>query len=257
MIAALYKKVPAGLWPPLLVLLAWEIGAHLAAGRGSAFVVPLEKVAAAAADLLVQGVLQVDLGWTLWRVASGFALGACAGLAFGALTGASGLAERLAGPLFHALRQIPFTGLVPLCALFLGVGSSAQIGLVTIAVFYPVALNTAEGLRAVPGSYRELGRSLNFSRFQQWRRIMLPGALPQIFTGLKHGLAFAWIAAVAAELLITAGPGLGALIESGTTIRGFEVSVVGIAVIGACGYGMSLAVAGLEARLLRWRGMKG
>jgi sulfonate transport system permease protein len=245
-------RLPRGLLLPLAILLVWEIAAHL--GRsGGVLIAPLEQIARTAVVLAASGTMATDVAATIARVISGFALGAAAGLLFGSLIGTSRAADWLASPTFNAVRQVPLTGWIPVAALLFGIGEGAKLSLIALAAFCPVALNTAEGLAGVSPSYRELGRSLNFNRLTAWWRILLPAATPQIFTGLKHGMAFAWIAAIAAELLLTSGPGLGSMIEGGTAMFRVDIVMVGICLIGAFGFAMAVAIEQVETRLLRWR----
>ncbi|MDB5565654.1 MAG: putative alkanesulfonate transport protein superfamily, inner rane component [Tardiphaga sp.] len=244
--------LPRGLLLPVAILLAWEVAAH--AGRsGGVLIAPLEQIASTAFTLAAGGTMAVDVAATIARVMSGFVLGAVAGLLFGSVIGTSRAADWLASPTFNAVRQVPLTGWIPVAALLFGIGEGAKLSLIALAAFCPVALNTAEGLAGVSQSYRELGRSLNFSGVTSWWRILLPAATPQIFTGLKHGIAFAWIAAIAAELLLTSGPGLGSMIEGGTALFRLDIVMVGVCLIGAFGYAMAVAMERVEARFLRWR----
>lgn len=244
--------LPRALVFPVMVLVAWEILAHSGPARGS-MIAPIEQVLYAAYASARDGTLAADVAWTLARVLSGFTVGGILGLVVGYLLGTSRLTDYLVSPTLNAMRQVPLTGWIPVAALLFGIGEGAKLSLIALAVFYPVALNTAEGFAGVLPSYRELGRSLNFNRMTTWKQILLPAAMPQILTGVKHGIAFAWIAAVAAELLLTSGPGLGSMIETGRTLFRFDVVILGVALIGACGYVMTIAVGRVEQRLLRWR----
>lgn len=247
-----FPVIPTGLLFPIALLAVWEIAAHGGIG-GRALIAPLEQIVQTAITLALSGELWIDLAATLARVTAGFAVGALIGLGFGALIGTSRAADRLTSPMFNALRQVPLTGWIPVSALLFGIGESAKLSLIALATLYPVALNTADGLASLPSNYRELGRSLNFDNWTSWRLIRWPAAAPQILTGLKHGLAFAWIAAIAAELLLTSGRGLGSMIATGTTLFHLDIVMVGVILIGACGYVMSLGLGRLESRSLAYR----
>lgn len=244
--------LPIGLLFPVSLLVVWEIAAHSGIG-GRALIAPLEQIAQTAGYLAASGSLWIDLAATVGRVVAGFARGAVIGLTFGALIGTSRAVDRLTSPMFNALRQVPLTGWIPVSALLFGIGESAKLSLIALAVLYPIALNTADGLATPPTNYHELGRSLNFNTWTIWRLIRWPAAAPQILTGLKHGLAFAWIAAIAAELLLTSGRGLGSMIATGTTLFRLDIVMVGVILIGACGYVMSLGLGRLESKLLAYR----
>lgn len=241
-----------GMILPMLILVAWELAAHTAR-FGGAVVAPVEQVVTTAFGMAHSERLWIDIGSTVARVIVGFFGGAAAGLLLGSLVGTSRVAARLTSPTLNAVRQVPLTGWIPVAALLFGIGEGAKLSLIMLAAFYPVALNTADGLAGVPARYRELGRSLNFSRLTGWWRILLPAAAPQIFTGLKHGLAFAWIAAVAAELMLTSGAGLGSTIDSGTALARLDIVMVGVCLIGLCGYATAAVMERISAWALRWR----
>jgi sulfonate transport system permease protein len=245
-------SLPRGIVLPIILLAIWEIAAHTAKS-GGVLISPIEQVFRTALTMATSGELWSDTGFTVARVMVGFVGGAVGGLLFGSLIGTSRIADRLTSPSFNAVRQVPLTGWIPLVALLFGIGEDAKLSLIALAAFYPVALNTAEGLAGVPHGYRELGRALNFSGFAAWWRILLPAAAPQIFTGLKHALAFAWIAAIAAELMLTSGAGLGSMIESGASLARLDIVMVGICLIGLCGYVMAVGAELIETRVLRWR----
>jgi sulfonate transport system permease protein len=239
-----------GLLLPLIAALVWEIAAHV---TGSKLITPLETVVATTVTLSEQGLLWTSVAATVARVSLGFAIGSLAGLVFGSVVGTSRAADMLASPTFNAMRQVPLTGWIPVVALLFGIGESAKLSLISLAAFYAVGLNTADGFADVPFAYRELGRSLSLTATQRWRRVMLPAALPQILTGLKQGLAFAWIATIAAELLLTSGTGLGALIAGGSSLFRVDMVLVGVLMIAVCGLVMGTAMEMAETHLLKWR----
>ncbi|MDE1150259.1 MAG: ABC transporter permease subunit [Azospirillaceae bacterium] len=239
-----------GLAVVIALALAWEIGVRFS---GAANVPSIGGMLVTARAALANGGLQENYLASLMRVAVGFATGAGAGVAVGALLGISRWAERLVGPPITLLRQVPILGLIPMLGLWFGIGETAKIVLVAMAAFYPVALNTHEGLRGVPASYRDVARVMTFSRWRLLRRVLLPWAMPAVMTGLKQGLAFAWIAVVAAELFLATAPGVGNILEAGRNLFQMNTILLGMALIGATGALMNILVTLLERRLLRWR----
>ena len=104
-----------------------------------------------------------------------------------------------------------------------------------LAAFYPAVLNTCESLRGVESRFLEVGRILSLNRWQTFARIQVPAALPGVFTGLSHALAFAWLASIGGELLFTAGPGMGSLMllaENGGRMDQVLVCVLCISLTG-------------------------
>lgn len=243
-------------WRGLLLLLAivalWQFSVS-AFARGSAVAPSLQAICRAVLELYRSGGLLQNCLASLTRVFVGFGIGALVGVSFGALLALSSWVEFLLGPSITAMRQIPMFGIIPLFILWFGIGESAKISFVALAAFHPVLLNTAEGLRNVPESYGEVATVYMLGRRQLLRRVLLPCALPAILTGLKQGLAFAWIGVIGAELFVTSGAGVGNILEAGRSQFRMDVVLVAIVLIGGTGYLMNYAVSLIEMHLLRWR----
>jgi sulfonate transport system permease protein len=220
---------------------------------GNPALTPFSSIFAAADDAYYNGDLVDNYLYSLARVAVGFGAGAAIGLTLGLLLGVFRTFDLVFGPLLTAMRQVPIFGLIPLLGLWFGIGEQAKIVLISLAAFYPVVLNTHEGLKGVPREYREVATVLVFSRAQLLRRVIVPCALPAILTGLKHGLSFAWIAVVAAELFLAAAPGLGNILEAGREQFRLDTVLLGVVLIGGTGAVMNHVVTLLERRALRWR----
>jgi sulfonate transport system permease protein len=241
-----------GLVLPLLLLGAWEYASRQSSASAYAFV-PLAQVGTALADMLASGELLINLWASLVRTCTGLGIGIVAGISLGALMALSTPANRLIAPLFHALRQVPMLGWIPLIALWLGNGESAKLLIVSLAALYPMVLNTFESLRQVEGQHREAARVLMLGRWQQLWLILLPAALPGIAAGVLQALAFAWVTSVGSELFLSAGAGLGSLMMNAEAAARMEIIVVCVLCIGLCGYLMSWLSTLLTRRLLRWR----
>ena len=237
---------------PLLLVGAWEYASRQGAADAYAFV-PLAQVGAALSELLGSGELLVNLWASLVRTCIGLAIGVVAGIGLGAMMALSATANRLIAPLFHALRQVPMLGWIPLIALWFGNGEGSKLLIVSLAALYPMVLNTFESLRQVEGPYREAARVLMLTGWQQLRLVLLPSALPGIATGVLQALAFAWVTSVGSELFLSSGAGLGSLMMTAEAAARMEVIVVCVLCIGLCGYMMTWLCTLLSRRLLRWR----
>ena len=202
---------------------------------------------------LAGGELWQALSASLWRDACGFVLGAGAGLAFGALLGASRGFERLVGPSFHTLKQISLFAWIPMLTMWFGLGEAAKIAFVALAAFFPVVLNTCEGLRGVPREWLEVARVHGFGRWQLLRRVIAPAAAPSIFTGLQLALIYTWLATLGAEYLLASGQGIGNTLIDGREQFQIDLVLFGVVVIGLVGFGLNSALAAVERRLLSWR----
>ncbi|ATE59174.1 ABC transporter permease [Thauera sinica] len=240
---------------PLACIALWELVSRQGKVQSYAFV-PVREIFGSLLELLASGTLLLNLLATLQTAASGLLLGGLAGIAVGGLMGASRLADALIGPLFHALRQVPILGWLPLIGLWFGNGDFPRLLIVCLAAFHPLVLNTYEGVRSIEQRYLEVGAVLRFGRLQRLRYVLLPGALPSVLTGVMHGLAFSWIATVGSELLFATGPGLGGLMQTAQAASRMDVVVICVAGIGVVGYGMHLGFALLGRYLLRWRSVR-
>jgi sulfonate transport system permease protein len=237
---------------PTLLLAAWEYASHRDAAHAYAFV-PLEQALAALRELLGNGDLWLNLKGSLVRACEGLGLGVLFGVGTGVLMAFSRAALTLINPLYQSIRQVPLLGLTPLIGLWLGNGEPAKVFIIALAAFYPMVLSTYEGLHNVDARYREVGLVYGFSRIQLFRRVLLPAALPSLLAGLQQAVPFAWIVAVAGELLFNVGAGLGNLMMVAETGARMDVIIVCVAGITVMGVAMSQMVSLLSAHALRWR----
>jgi NitT/TauT family transport system permease protein len=176
------------------------------------FVLPApEVVAERLVRAVIDGTMAPHTAATLTEVILGFLVGAAAALLVGYLLARSALAERLLSPYLVAAQATPILALAPLIALWLGTGLLSKVVICALIVFFPVAVSTMVGIRSVDARLLELGRSLRASRWQVFRHLELPAALPAILGGMRVGVTLAVIGAIVAEW-IGAERGLGHLI---------------------------------------------
>lgn len=248
-------KKSRGLLLPLLLVLAWEYASRQGAAGAYAFV-PLSAIGTALLDMLGNGELRVNLLASLARTSSGLALGIVFGVALGVLMALSSVANRLIGPLFHSIRQVPMLGWIPLIAMWFGNGEFSKVLIVSLAAFYPMVLNTWQGFTHVEQRYREVGLVLVLSPVQRFTQVLLPAALPSIATGVLHALAFAWVTTIGSELFLSSAAGLGNLMMNAEAGSRMEVIVLCVLCIGLLGYLMTLLFNRLVRHLLRWRHLR-
>ncbi|UFZ05116.1 ABC transporter permease subunit [Bradyrhizobium ontarionense] len=235
---------------PALLVLIWEALAQ--GGYLSPQVLPApSKVLRAAFKLASQGTLLSDLGVSLLRAAAGFAIGGAIGFALGILVGFSRIAEALIDRSIQMIRAIPFLALLPLVIVWLGVGEAEKVFLVALGVTFPIYINTTLGIRQVDPKLIELGHVQGLSTLQLIRRIILPGALPSVLTGVRYALATAWLALVVAET-IGAQSGLGFLAMDAREFLRTDVIVLTIVIYALIGVAADLIARWLERRLLSW-----
>jgi sulfonate transport system permease protein len=244
-------RVAAGIALPLLLLGAWSLTAR--EGWLPDQILPAPGVVLATLkEFLASGDLQNATLISLERVAKGFAAGAAAGLGFGAAIGLSARLNRLFGPTFLGLAQVPLLAWMPVLILLVGIDEALKIVLIGIATFIPVVLNVAQGFRDVPPALREVGAVLLFDPWSMLTQIVLPAAVPSIFTGLREGLANAWQTVVAVEVFASA-EGLGYLMAWGRQLFQLDLVLAVVVVLGVIGFSLNFGLARLERRLDRWQ----
>lgn len=237
---------------PLLLLALWQYSSSQNAGHAYAFV-PLQNVYNAFIELLKTGELLVNTWGSLKKALLGFIFGGAAGLALGAFMAYSKIANALISPIFNAIRQVPLLGLTPLIALWLGNGESAKFFIIALASFYPLVINTYQGLSHHESKYQELASMYQFSGWREFRRIRLPQALPYILTGINLAVPFTWITTTASELLFNAGAGLGGVMMKAEANAAMDILLVCALTVTLLGIVMTALVRALSTHLLRWR----
>lgn len=235
---------------PALLVLVWEILAQTGFVAPQVLPAP-SKVVRTAFRLATAGSLLSDLGTSLLRAAAGFVIGGAIAFALGILVGFSRLAEALVDRSVQMVRAIPFLALLPLVIVWFGVGEGQKIFLVALGVAFPIYINTTLGIRQVDPKLLELGRVQGLSTRQMITRIVLPGALPSILTGVRYSLATAWLALVVAET-IGAQSGIGFLAMDAREFLRTDVVVLTIVIYALIGVVADSVARLLERRLLAW-----
>nr|WP_255325761.1 ABC transporter permease [Sphingobium sp. 15-1] len=202
--------------------------------------------------MAASGELQRHVGDSLTRLLVGFAIGAVAGMVFGAALALSRLVEAVLSPLFLTLWQVPVIAFVPLMVMFLGIDEPFKIAVVAIAAFFPMALATFDGIRGVPRNWFDVAKVYRLSLLQLIRRILLPATVPAVLTGLRISLTRAWVVLVAAELL-AADSGIGQMMEMGRQLFQIDVVLAGVVVSGLIGFLLDRGARWVENRATRWR----
>ncbi len=202
----------------------------------------IDKIVSAFFRLTVNGILPVQAAWTLGRLAAGFALGATVGLMLGMAMGRSRWAEDVLLPIVSVGNPIPGLAYAPLFVIWFGLGDVPAILLVGFAASFPIAVNTWTGVKAVKAIWIRSAQSMGAGHRQLFHKVVLPGALPYVLTGLRLGLARAWRVLVAVEMLTSVREGLGWLIFGAREFLNTDVMLAGIAVIGIVGLSLEKLV---------------
>jgi NitT/TauT family transport system permease protein len=246
MIAGLARRAV----PLLLFFAVWQAlgGFHLV---DTGFLPTPAMVARALADLLTGHEIRDNMLATLWRVFAGLVLGAASGVALGVGMARSPAFDAYLSPLVGATYSLPKTALVPLLILWFGVGHLMAVAAVFLTCLLPMVVHTYHGVTATPGVLVWSAQALGADRRQVLRRILLPHALPDIFTGLRVALGFAFVVAISAEMIAsTAGIGRLTFIYGENGSYAYMFAAVASVVLVA--FLADRAILGIGAACLRW-----
>ncbi|MCI3239212.1 ABC transporter permease [Streptomyces spinosisporus] len=246
------RRLPATrLIGPALLLALWA--AASAAGRLDPGAIPAPwTVVRTAGHLWSAGTLPTDILTSLERAAYGFAIGLTAGVVLALASGLSRVGEALIDGTVNLNRAIPTLGLIPLFILWLGIGEAFKIAIIAIVVYIPIYLNTHAALSGIDSRFVELAEVQGLSRLQFVRKIVVPGALPGFFVGLRLGVTGSWLGLVVLEQ-INATSGLGYMMFQAQNYGQSDVILVGLLVYGVFGLISDSVVRLVERRVLSWR----
>ena len=240
----------------VLLLVLWYFGSRSSFVKPGYLPTP-EELWSTFVDLVKNGYqgkpLAEHISISLFRTLTGFALGVVFGVPVGLLAGYSRRAGAMISPIMAFIRPIPPIAFIPMAVLYFGLGEVGKIVLIFFVSFNYVQANAQAGAANFPIAYRRAAESLGLTKAQTFYRIVLPGALPQIFTGLKVALALSWAVVVAAEL-VGAQSGLGFMISDAALLFRIPVVFIGIALIGAIGLVLNLTLNFIEGRIVHWKG---
>ncbi len=236
---------------PLALLLVWELGSRTG-------LIPVRILAAPSTVLVtlwamvVSGELPSNLLVSFGRVVAGLAIGIAVGTVLGLVAGLSKPGETAVDPIMQIKRTIPVVALTPLFIVWFGIGETPKIALIAFASIFPIYLNLYAGIRGVDVRLIDAAKSFGLSRIEIIWDVVLPGALPSFFTGLRYALSIAIILLVIAEQ-INATAGLGYLINNARDFMRTDIIVVCLLVYAALGLLADGFVRLLERAALAWR----
>jgi len=246
----LVRFTPVGLLLPLTFILLLELSVY--SGWIPAYLMPAPSALVLTFHELAAGPLWSHILASSQRVLLGFAIGSGLAILLGTLVGMSRRLEAYLDPTFQALRAVPGLAWVPLLLIWLGIDEVSKVTLIAIGSFFPVYMNMVAGVRNVDRKLVEVGAQLGFSQAILMRRIMVPAALPYLFTGLRNGLSMAWLCVVAAELL-AATEGIGYLLTDGREVSRPDLVLTAIITLALMGKLTDSLLKHAEKRMLRWR----
>ncbi|WP_298668612.1 ABC transporter permease [uncultured Methanofollis sp.] len=242
---------------PILIIIGWEIAAILIDNE---FILPrvesvLAILAAPTVDILGSGSLIDNALLSIQRVLMGFGLAAAVGIPVGIVMGYWKRAEDFLDPAIQLFRPIPPLAWIPLALAWFKTGIVSMTFIIFIGAVFPVLLNTVDGVKSVNRTWVESAFTFGASQAQVLRKVILPAALPTVWTGLRLGFGISWMCVVAAEMLPGTTSGLGYLIMYAYNWGQSQVIIAGMIVIGLIGLGIDGLFRAVEKRQFRWRGM--
>jgi nitrate/nitrite transport system permease protein len=186
--------------------------------------------------------LFVHIGKSLSRVGIGYSLSAIVGILLGVLVGQSLVAYRALDPLFQILRTVPPLAWLPISLAIFQQAQPSAIFLIFITAIWPIILNTAAGVQAIPTTYKNVSRVLQLNGLEYFFKVMLPATVPYMFTGLRIGVGMSWLAIVAAEM-VQGGTGVGFFIWDSYNSSLLTDTIVALVYIGLVGFALDRLVA--------------
>ncbi|MDH4557740.1 taurine ABC transporter permease TauC [Pseudomonas sp. BN417] len=207
--------------------------------------------------LLTQGYMDASLwqhlGASLGRIGLALLAAVLTAIPLGLAIGRNGTARGIFDPLIEFYRPIPPLAYLPLIVIWCGIGELSKVLLIFLAIFAPIAIATATGVRNVDPARLRAAQSLGATQAQLIRHVVLPSALPDILTGVRIGLGVGWSTLVAAEL-VAATRGLGFMVQSAAQFLVTDVVILGILVIALIAFALELGLRALQRKLVPWHG---
>lgn len=235
---------------PIVILIVWEIVCH--AGVVQVYNMPAPEIILKDAwEKITAGVLWKHISISFLRVLEGFLIALVAALVLGILIGLSKTIERITELTLQILKPIPPIAWIPLAILWFGIGESSKLYIIFYGAFFPILLNTVDGIHNIDKKYLELGRVYEVDRLKLIRKVVLPGALPQILTGIRVGLGNAWVCVVAAEM-IAATKGVGYMLSNGRSMSRADDVILAMLLIGIVGKIMDDVLKLISGKIMKW-----
>jgi taurine transport system permease protein len=214
-------------------------------------------ILAKAWSLLTQGYMDASLwqhlGASLGRIGLALVAATLTAIPAGIAIGYNRVARGILDPLIEFYRPIPPLAYLPLIVIWCGIGELSKVLLIYLAIFAPIAIATATGVRTVDPARLRAAQSLGATKVQLIRHVIVPSALPDILTGIRIGLGVGWSTLVAAEL-IAATSGLGFMVQSAAQFLVTDVVVLGILLIALIAFALEMALRALQRKLVPWHG---
>lgn len=252
-VAFLEQKVP--LYASVLgiagLIILWEVICQL--GIVPPLFLPAPSaIILAGWDMLTNGELVDNLLASLYRIVIGYAIGGTVGILVGLILGFSRWFDAIGTPIVYSIYPIPKIALLPLFILWLGIGELSKVTIIALGVFFPVVINTYSGVKSVDQMLIKAAVTFGSNYFNVIRKVILPGALPMIFAGLKLAAGTSLLLLVAAEM-IAAQKGIGSMVLHYGNLMITTKLMVGVLILSLLGLTFNRVLQWIENKLLPWK----
>lgn len=245
------RDIALALLSPLALVVIWEVTVRVGLLDERFFPAPT-SIGFTLVELAESGELWTNTGISLRRMFLGLLVGALPALLLGLVMGLYRPVRIAIDPIIAATYPIPKSAILPLLLLIFGLGEGSKIAMVAIGVFFPVAINSTAGVLEIDRIYHDVANNYGAGRWQKFRTIALPGAMPLILTGVRLGFGIGLILIVIAEM-VGARSGLGYMIWNAWQVFQVEVMYVGLVIISMIGVLFTVVLNELERLLVPWR----
>ncbi|MGX9426528.1 MULTISPECIES: ABC transporter permease [Bradyrhizobium] len=240
-----------GVLTPIVLLGLWELAARFGL-LDARFFPPPSAIVHQFAALVASGELGANVLASLKRLALGMLLGGVPALFLGLAMGISRPLRAAIDPLISATYPIPKSAILPLVLLIFGLGEMSKVVMVALGAFYPIIINTVVGVANIDKIYLDVGHNYRANRWQVFRTIALPGALPSIMAGVKLAVGMGLILIAISEM-VAANDGVGYMIWNAWQVLTVDTMYVGLLVIAVLGFLFSIVLDEIEHRLIPWK----
>ena len=232
------------------VIVVWIIMGN--EGKLNPVVMPtLQKIGKTFKTLFLKGTLIKHCGISIGRVLKGYGISVTLGVTLGILIGLSHHLERITQLLVQIIKPIPPIARIPLVILWFGIGESGKVFLIFLGGFFTILVNVIDGIKQTDERLVEVSKVMEIPLWKHIFKLVLPGALPNIFTGLRVGLTSCWMCVVAAEL-VSSTTGLGYMIMDARQYGQTDVVITGMITIGLIGKIMDSLLHLIESKIVVW-----
>lgn len=252
-VAFLEQKIPkyAQVLGISVLLILWEIVCRLQIVPPLFLPAPTEIVKAGW-EMITSGELHENLFASLYRIVAGYVIGAIVGIIIGLILGFSKWADAIFTPIVYSIYPIPKIALLPLIILWFGIGEMPKVAIIALGVFFPVVINTFSGVKNVDPILIKAAVTFGSNHLNVIRKVILPGALPTIFAGLKLSAGTSLLLLVSAEM-IAAEKGIGAMVLHYGNLMITTKLMVGVLLLSLLGLLFNRGLQWLERKLIPWK----